>query len=189
MLPLPVTVGHAIRLLRCLDDPGGQRILVETVAECTGISKAYLSKIVHRLGRHGLVDGRRGHHGGIVLARPGYEITLEQVSAAMDGTAWRSGCLLGLVGCTEETPCVLHAYWQRTRDELLDQLRGATLEDMNRHHDPGVERCIALRQQLGQLSLAGVAEPGARPVLSPHAKARPARRPPARQTAQQKEAP
>ena len=153
MLPLPVTVGHAIRLLRCLDEPGGQRILVETVAECTGISKAYLGKIVHRLARLGLVDSQRGHHGGVVLARPGREITLEQVSAAIDGTAWRSRCLLGLVGCTEATPCVLHAYWQRTREDLLDHLRGVTLEDMNRHQDPGVERCLALRPQPGILSL------------------------------------
>ena len=153
MLPLPVTVGHAIRLLRCLDEPGGQRILVESVAECTGISKAYLGKIVHRLARLGMVDSRRGHHGGVVLARPGREITLEQVSAAIDGTAWRSKCLLGLVGCTEETPCVLHAYWKKTRAELLDQLRGVTVEDMNRHQDPGVERCLALRALPGNSSL------------------------------------
>jgi Rrf2 family protein len=157
MLPLPVTVGHAIRLLRCLDGPGGQRILVETVAECTGISKAYLGKVVHRLSRKGLVDGRRGHHGGVVLARPGWEITLEQVSAAIDGTAWRSGCLLGLVGCTEETPCVLHAYWQRTREELLNQLRGVTLEDMKRHRDLGVERCLARRTAQGETAKVPVA--------------------------------
>ncbi|HEX7553753.1 MAG TPA: Rrf2 family transcriptional regulator [Geothrix sp.] len=153
MLPLPVTVGHAIRLLRCLDEPGGQRVLVESVAECTGISKAYLGKIVHRLARLGMVDSRRGHHGGVVLARPSREITLEQVSAAIDGTAWRSKCLLGLVGCTEETPCVLHAYWKRTREELLDQLRGVTVEDMNRHQDPGVERCLVLRALPGNSSL------------------------------------
>jgi Rrf2 family protein len=150
---LPVTVGHAIRLLRCLDEPGGQRVLVESVAECAGISKAYLGKIVHRLARLGMVDSRRGHHGGVVLARPGREITLEQVSAAIDGTAWRSKCLLGLVGCTEETPCVLHAYWKKTRAELLDQLRGVTVEDMNRHQDPGVERCLALRALPGNSSL------------------------------------
>lgn len=179
MLPLPVTVGHAIRLLRCLDEPGGQRILVETVAECTDISKAYLSKIVHRLGRQGLVDGRRGHHGGILLARPGHAITLDQVSAAMDGTAWRSGCLLGLLGCTEETPCVLHAYWKKTRAELLDQLRGVSLEDLKRHQDLGVERCLVVRAAQGNLPLVGVAGPGKRPLPSPCLEARQPHRSPA----------
>jgi Rrf2 family protein len=147
MLPLSLTVGHAIRLLRCLDEPGGQRILVETVAECTGISKAYLGKITHHLGKQGFVNSQRGHHGGVVLARPLRDITLEQVSAAVDGTEWRSRCLLGLLGCTDETPCVLHTYWQKTRKEIFEQLASVTLEDMNRHRDPGVERCIALRSR------------------------------------------
>jgi Rrf2 family protein len=145
MLPLSLTVGHAIRLLRCLDEPGGKRIQVESIAEYTGISRAYLSKITHRLGRQGFVDSQRGHHGGVVLAHSLREITLDQVAAAVEGTEWRSRCLLGLLGCTEATPCVLHAYWQKTRQEILDQLSRVTLEDMTRHHDPGVERCIAFR--------------------------------------------
>jgi Rrf2 family transcriptional regulator, iron-sulfur cluster assembly transcription factor len=156
MLPLSLTVGHAIRLLRCLDEPGGQRIQVESVAEYTGISKAYLSKIVHRLGRKGFVDSQRGHHGGVVLARPLRSITLGDISVAVDGTERRTRCLLGLEGCTEETPCVLHAYWQKTRQEVFDQLGQVTLEDMNRHHDPGVERCIALRTRRTRPSRPGM---------------------------------
>lgn len=69
MLPLSVTVGHVSCLLRCVDEPGGQRIPVESVAEGTGSSKAYLGKIVPRLARLGPVDSQRGHHGGVVLAR------------------------------------------------------------------------------------------------------------------------
>ena len=91
------------------------------------------------------MNSQRGHHGGVVLARPLREITLDQVSVAVEGTEWRSGCLLGLLGCTEATPCVLHAYWQKTRQEIFEQLARVTLEDMARHHDAGVERCIAFR--------------------------------------------
>jgi Rrf2 family protein len=122
---------------------------VESIAACTGISRAYLSKVTHRLGRQGLVDNQRGHHGGVVLARPLRDITLDQVSAAVENDGWRSKCLLGLLGCTEETPCVLHAYWKKTRQEILDKLRQVTLEDMARHQDPGVERCIAFRLSQG----------------------------------------
>ncbi len=145
MLPLSQTAGYAIRLLRCLEGPGGQRVLVETVAECTQISRAYLAKIAVNLAKKGIVRSQRGHHGGVVLARPAHEITLEEVSAAVDGTAWRSRCLLGLAGCTEATPCVLHSSWQQTREDILDRLRGVTVADMARHHDPGVAACIALR--------------------------------------------
>lgn len=143
MLPLSQTTGYAVRALRCLDEPGGQPILVETIAEFTGIPRSYLSKLIHRLAKQGLVTARRGHHGGVVLAKPAHEITLEDLSVAIDGSAWQQRCLLGLLGCTAETPCVLHEYWGETRGDILSHLKAVTLADMERHHDPGVERCRA----------------------------------------------
>ena len=89
MLPLSQTTGYAVRALRCLQEPGGQPVLVEEVAEYTGIPRSYLSKLIHKLAKRGLVVARRGHHGGVVLARPSTEITLEDLSDAIDGSAWR----------------------------------------------------------------------------------------------------
>ena len=143
MLPLSQTTGYAVRALRCLEEPGGHPILVETIADYTGIPRSYLSKLVHRLAKQGLVVARRGHHGGVVLAKPAGDITLEDLSVAIDGTAWRNRCLLGLLGCSEETPCVLHEYWGGMRADILARLSQVTLADMARHHDPGVERCRA----------------------------------------------
>ncbi|HEX9082816.1 MAG TPA: Rrf2 family transcriptional regulator [Holophagaceae bacterium] len=143
MLPLSQTTGYALRALRCLEEPGGPPILVETIAEFTSIPRSYLSKLVHRLAKRGLVVARRGHHGGVVLARRASEITLEEISEAIDGTSWRSRCLLGLHSCSAETPCVLHDDWAHLRDDILARLGQVTLQDMDRHHDPGVELCRA----------------------------------------------
>lgn len=154
MLPLSQTTGYALRALRCLDEPGGEPILVETIAEDTGIPRSYLSKLIHRLAKRGLVVARRGHHGGVVLARPAQEITLETLSEAIDGTAWRTRCLLGLLGCTEETPCALHAYWGAMRADILAHLSQVTLADMAQHRDPGVERCRA-RRKVAEASAVG----------------------------------
>lgn len=140
MLPLSQTTGYALRAMRCFQEPGGHPVLVEAVADYTGIPRSYLSKLVHKLAKRGLVTARRGHHGGVVLARPAAEITLEDLSEAIDGVAWRKRCLMGLSGCTEETPCVLHDYWAETLAQILERLRGVTLADMARHRDPGVER-------------------------------------------------
>lgn len=140
MLPLSQTTGYALRAMRCLQEPGGQPVLVESVADYTGIPRSYLSKLVHKLAKKGLVTARRGHHGGVVLAKPSAEITLEDLSEAIDGVGWRKRCLMGLAGCTEETPCVLHEYWKQTLQEILVRLRSVTLADMARHQDPGVER-------------------------------------------------
>ncbi len=154
MLPLSQTTGYAVRALRCLEEPGGHPILVETIADYTGIPRSYLSKLVHRLAKQGLVVARRGHHGGVVLAKPAREITLEELSVAIDGTAWRNRCLLGLLGCSEETPCVLHEYWGTMRGDILMRLSQVTLADMHRHHDPGVERCQA-RQKVAEAGAVG----------------------------------
>lgn len=140
MLPLSQTTGYAVRALRCLQEPGGSPVLVEDVAEYTGIPRSYLSKLVHKLAKRGLVVARRGHHGGVVLAKPSAEITLEELSEVIDGVAWRNRCLLGLLGCTDETPCVLHGFWQQTLEQILGRLRSVTLADLARHRDPGVER-------------------------------------------------
>jgi Rrf2 family protein len=140
MLPLSQTTGYAVRAMRCFQEPGGEPVLVEEVAHYTGIPRSYLSKLVHNLAKRGLVVARRGHHGGVVLAKPAAEITLAELSEAIDGVAWRKRCLLGLLGCTDETPCVLHDYWQETLQQILTRLNGVTLADLARHRDPGVER-------------------------------------------------
>jgi Rrf2 family protein len=158
MLPLSQTTGYAVRALQCLQEPGGLPVLVEEIAEYTGIPRSYLSKLVHKLAKKGLVVARRGHHGGVVLARPSNEITLEDLSDAIDGSAWRHRCLMGLLGCTEEAPCVLHGFWQETLQLVLARLRSVTLADLSQNHDPGVARFRASH---------GLAAPGAIRPASP----------------------
>ena len=92
------------------------------------------------MAKKGLVVARRGHHGGVVLAKPSNEITLEDLSEAIDGVAWRKRCLMGLLGCGGAAPCVLHEFWQVTLNQILARLRTVTLADLVQNHDPGVER-------------------------------------------------
>ena len=95
MLPAPQTTGYAVRALRCLQEPGGHPVLVEETAGDTGIP-VYLSKLIHKLAKQGLVVAR-GHHGGVVLARPSTEITLG--TSRWPSTAPPGGrCLMGLLG-------------------------------------------------------------------------------------------
>ncbi len=150
MLPLSQTTGYAVRALCCLQEPGGRPVLVEEIAASTGIPRSYLSKLIHKLAKKGLVKARRGHHGGVVLAKPAIEITLEDLSAAIDGVAWQQRCLMGLLGCSHDAPCVLHDFWQETLAQILARLRSVTLADLAKHHDPGVE---SFREHHGMLNL------------------------------------
>ena len=151
LLPLSQSTGYAIQALCCLEDPGGQPYLVQVVAECTGISPSYLSKVMQRLAQKGLIIAKRGKNGGVVLARPAREITLWDLAEAVDGATWRDHCVMGLKECSDERPCELHAVWMAARDPLLARMRTLTLADLATQHNFGSQRCRALHQAPGRM--------------------------------------
>lgn len=111
MLCLSQTTGYAIRALTCLPESGATPRLVADVARCTGIPRAYLAKIIHRLARCGLVRARRGHRGGIALARPAADISLLTIVEAVEGPDWLGDCLLRLEECRNQRECPTHEFW------------------------------------------------------------------------------
>ena len=52
---------------------------ISEVAEAFGISRNHLVKVVHHLGKVGLIESQRGRGGGIRLARPPEAITVGEV--------------------------------------------------------------------------------------------------------------
>jgi Rrf2 family transcriptional regulator, iron-sulfur cluster assembly transcription factor len=131
MLALPQTVGHAILALSCLEScsTNGFR-LAKDVAACTQIPLPYLSKILHTLGRSGLVAAKRGYRGGFSLTRPAGDISLREVTEAIDPKAVEKRCLLGLAVCTDERACPAHARWSVERQRLEDILERLTIADV-----------------------------------------------------------
>ena len=63
------------------DDP----ISLGTIADAEGLPLAYLEHLVQRLRKAGLVESRRGAHGGYTLAREAGEITMAEVVRALEG--------------------------------------------------------------------------------------------------------
>ena len=56
-----------------------------SIAEAEGLPLAYLEHLVQRLRRQGLVESRRGAHGGYTLSRPASEITMAEIVSALEG--------------------------------------------------------------------------------------------------------
>ncbi|GEM_PF-6821193 len=72
---------YAIRALLELAATGGGT--VGGIAERTGLPAPFLQQLVGPLKRAGLVEARRGPHGGLALARPVEEVTLLSVLEAV----------------------------------------------------------------------------------------------------------
>ena len=151
LLPLSQSTGYAIQALCCLEDPGGQPYLVQIVAECTGISPSYLSKVMQRLAQKGIIVAKRGKNGGVVLARPAREITLYDLAEAVDGATWRDHCVLGLKECSDERPCDLHSLWMAARDPLLARLRTMTIADLASQHSRTSQHCRLIHRESSEI--------------------------------------
>lgn len=146
MFPMSQSVGYAIQALSCLEEPGGRTYLVQVVAQCTGISPSYLSKLMQRLAKNGLIVAKRGKKGGVVLARPAREITLFELAEAVDGATWRYHCVMGFKECSDDQPCQLHDRWKSAKESLLAGMRALTLADLAPDHECCTLKCRAIHE-------------------------------------------
>jgi Rrf2 family protein len=104
-------------------------MLVKDIAAQSDVSNFYLAKIISRLSEAGLVKSKRGYTGGVQLARPAEQISLLDVSRAIEGEEWTENCLLGMAQCSDERACPLHRFWKNTRSEIRKNLAETSLKD------------------------------------------------------------
>jgi Rrf2 family protein len=133
MLSLAKTTGYAVEAMSQLDQPGGRPAGLRDIARRARIPYAYLAKRMPGLVAAGLVRSVRGKRGGILLARPPEEITLLQISEAVEARQWLGRCLLGLVTCSDERACPVHNFWKDARQQIESTLRYTTLADVIAH--------------------------------------------------------
>jgi Rrf2 family nitric oxide-sensitive transcriptional repressor len=73
---------------------------IAEIALAYGVSESHMTKVIHALGRAGLIETLRGRRGGIRLARPAAAIGLGEVVRATEPE-------MALVECQGGGPCVI----------------------------------------------------------------------------------
>lgn len=106
-----------------------KRIRSNDLAKATHIPPAFLSKIMRRLVASGLVDAKKGHNGGFVLAMAAEEISFIDILRAVDFEPAADHCLFGLGNCDSQNPCPLHREWSILKDQIEQWARSHTLGD------------------------------------------------------------
>lgn len=123
----------------------------------------YLRKTLLTLARRGLIQAKRGHHGGFVLSRPAEEITLLDVVHAMEHGKTAEACLLALPGCSDETPCPLRGVGREVRSQLEKALRSITVahaaESIRAARGRQMATCHCLGPESGQAEPATATQP------------------------------
>lgn len=115
-LRISAQVDYAIRALADMASSGdAELIAAETVAERQDLPVRFLLAIMNDLRRAGILESRRGAHGGYRLARPPSDISLAQVIAAVDPPM-------------HERP--LHDVWAAVRGRIGEMLEAITIADV-----------------------------------------------------------
>lgn len=130
------TMRYAIRAILLIAERDETRPLtVRVIAEELGIPQNYLSKTLHRLVGVNVLRSVRGPGGGFRLSRPASEITLGQLSAAIESGDGQSArrCLLGNPVCSDELACAAHKRWCTIADTIEVFFNETTLADLGNH--------------------------------------------------------
>ena len=130
------TATYAVRAMAYLAHEGTERsVLAREIAEAMEIPRNFLSKIMNRLVREGLVNSVRGTGGGFRIARDPKTVTLRDViDPFMDLASYRT-CFLGRAEC--DGSCGVHDRWvgiaeqfEKLIDEVsIDKVRGTFFWD------------------------------------------------------------
>lgn len=132
----------------------GQLCPVHEIAARTGVSEAYLAKILQRLASAGLVRSFRGPGKGMELGRAPASITLDSLVCVIEGPKSEDECVLGIGICSKETPCTLHRDWVPIRTAIQALLQNTTLANLveiaQNHSNKSVESMISERNSSTQ---------------------------------------
>jgi Rrf2 family transcriptional regulator, cysteine metabolism repressor len=118
--------------------PVEQPVALTEIAEHEGLPLAYLEHLVARLRRAGLIESRRGAHGGYLLAREPARITMAEVVEALEGriapiecfSATPDGSIHCVLASDPERICTSKLLWSRVREAIVLTLEQTTLADL-----------------------------------------------------------
>lgn len=128
---LSQTGEYALRAVVHLAQKGRNGPLkIDEIATALDIPRNYLSKILHRLSRAGILTSARGPTGGFRLAVAADELTLAEVVEAFDPVVAERRCLLGKERCSDTHPCQAHVRWKVVASAVGGFFRDTTVADL-----------------------------------------------------------
>jgi len=110
--------------------PRDQWVSVKESAKFLGIPSRFLSTIVHRLAKAGILESHRGVHGGVKIAKRPEEITIGHVLEVMEDASGLVDCISHPGLCPIESNCNVLKFWAVTHGLVLSALKQITLKDI-----------------------------------------------------------
>lgn len=120
------TVEYALRAVVTLAQNQGKPCTAQRISEITEVPGPYLSKLMQLLVRGGLVQSRRGLHGGFVLAKSSDELSVWDVINVVEPLKRIHECPLR-IGSHKTNLCPLHRRLDDAMASVEQEFRNATI--------------------------------------------------------------
>lgn len=129
---LTLHTDYALRVLVHVGQHKGDLVTINEIAECYGISKNHLTKVVHQLGRAGYLETVRGKYGGVRLLRRPEDVKLGQFirETEEDFTLVRCMRCESAAECRLSGNCIARDALASGLSAFFKVLDGYTLADM-----------------------------------------------------------
>lgn len=114
---------YAVRCVLYLAESQKEVVMVSEIAKEMKIPKSFLSKIMQKLAKAGIVKSLRGAKGGFRLAKKPTEISLLDVVETMEGSVAMNICAIDQKKCSLSSKCSVHPVWVEARENLETRLR------------------------------------------------------------------
>ncbi|OAB25577.1 Rrf2 family transcriptional regulator [Paenibacillus macquariensis subsp. defensor] len=112
-------------MLALLDASPVKPIGVQQLAELQGVSPTYLSKILTRLVKAGMIESVSGVNGGYRLSRKKDDITFLDIIHAIEGTASLFEC-----DFVHGDECTIQAVMKEAEEKMESHLKNTKLTDL-----------------------------------------------------------
>jgi Rrf2 family transcriptional regulator, iron-sulfur cluster assembly transcription factor len=142
---LSKSFGYALRgiLYLALTCEIRQRIQVDEIARELGVPKHFLSKIMKKIVKHGILNSSRGPNGGFFLSEKTLSTSLFELIQVTTIGAPFEDCVLRFRKCNSTHPCPLHHRMETFRHEFYQTFTKTTIGDLLNADRPGIIRSIS----------------------------------------------
>jgi len=106
------------------------RVTAQEIAARRIIPRALVRRITTQLGKAKLIATTRGMGGGLALVRPASQISLLDVTQAMEEMILPNACVTNPRACPLMKVCSVHEVWVDAHACLVAQLRQATFDQL-----------------------------------------------------------
>ena len=125
------TAQYAFKILIFMQQDGKDLFSASYIHEATNIPYKYLTMLMTKLSKNGLLNASRGRYGGFSLARESELISLTDILDAIGENRLEQCMIDDCFTCEERGDCAIHQHWQAPKNKMIEMLNNTKISVFN----------------------------------------------------------